>query len=393
MVSTVRQDSPHWLAQSEEEAQPYAQQLPAVAEVAVVGGGVIGVATAYWLARHGAKPLLLEARRLAWGASGRNGGLLLAGCGCLEDPATLRTVLAEEHIDVLYEEPGHLALASEDDVLERFRDEVARRPPEAPPLYVLDRSQCEELLGMRISAWLRGGRWLPSGAMIDPVKLVRGLAAAAGRHGGSIVTGVQVTRIEPLSDGIDLTTTSGALRTRCVVVACGFRTAQLVGLRSLLTPARGQMLSTAPVPPLFHLGMALDFGTAYWRQTTGGAIVLGGCRFVDARSETTSHASLNPRIHAALDRFLPRIFPDLPPLRVVRRWAGIMDESGDARPVAGRWRKKGVWLAAGFGGHGLPPALGVGQALAYAIVEGVSSPELQRLSPHRFAERKAEVAA
>ena len=70
-----------------------------------------------------------------------------------------------------------------------------------------------------------------------------------------------------------------------------------------------------------------------------------------------------------------------------------MDRTADERPVVGPWHASGVWLAAGFGGHGLPPALGVGRALARAIVEGTSSPELERLSPERFAEPKQEVAA
>ena len=102
--------------------------LPEEAEVVVVGAGIIGVAVAYWLARLGVPALLLEASRPGWGASGRNAGLVLGGPPSLE---TMRAVLDEEGIDAAYEEPGHLALAASEGVLERFRAELATRPPTA----------------------------------------------------------------------------------------------------------------------------------------------------------------------------------------------------------------------------------------------------------------------
>ncbi|HEX6700950.1 MAG TPA: FAD-dependent oxidoreductase [Gaiellaceae bacterium] len=391
MAAPTGTEVSHWLARGA-DAPPPAAELPTEAEVVVVGGGVVGVATAYWLARRGAAPLLLEAHGLAHGASGRNGGLVLAGRSRLEDPATLRAVLREERIDADYEELGHLALASSESVLERFRDELARRPPDAPPLDVLDHAQCEDLLGMAIAPSFAGGRWLPGGALADPVRLVGGLAEAAVRHGAALATSTRVLRLTVSGDGVRIETTRGRVRAERVVVACGFRTAELVGAGGLLRPVRGQMLSTEPAPPLFRPGMALDFGTVYWRQARDGAIVAGGCNHVDFAAEATARTAVNPRIQAALERFFAESFPGLPPLAVARRWAGIMDETLDGRPVVGRWQSERVWLAAGFGGHGLPPALGVGRALAAALA-GEPARELEPLSPERFAENGAEVAA
>src|SRR5438034_9220693 len=102
----------HWLAQLPPEPWRAVVPLPARTEVVVVGGGVVGVAIAYWLARLGAAPLLLEARGLASGASGRNAGVVLAGRSALEDARMLREVLRTEEIEAGYEEHGHLALAS-----------------------------------------------------------------------------------------------------------------------------------------------------------------------------------------------------------------------------------------------------------------------------------------
>jgi gamma-glutamylputrescine oxidase len=133
--------------------------------------------------------------------------------------------------------------------------------------------------------------------------------------------------------------------------------------------------------------MAVDYGAVYWRQREDGSVLIGGCRDADPLPERSDRAAVNPRIQAALERFLPEAFPDLGPVAVARRWAGIMDATPDGRPLLGRWPGgAGPWVAAGFGGHGLPPALGAGKALARAIADGVPPPELAALDPARFGE-------
>ncbi len=352
---------------------------------------MIGVATAYWLARLGARPLLLESRRLAWGASGRNAGFMLAGSSPLEDPRLIREVLGEEAIDAGYDEPGHLALASSPAVLEKFREEAAGRPAAAAPLHALDRGACEELLGMRIDDRFAGGRWLPAAAAIDPARFVYGLAAAAVRRGATLTVETPALRLESeRSGGVEIATARGPVRAGRALVACSAGSRHLLPLDGVITPVRGQMLSTAPLERVFQIGLAVDWGTAYWRQAPDGVIVLGGCRSADPDAEVTAREALNPRVQVALTAFLPAAFPDFPPFEVARRWAGIMDETPDGRPIAGRWPDgSDRWVAAGFGGHGLPLALGVGRSLAAAILDGRDPDELERLRPERFLELAA----
>lgn len=377
----------HWLSQVDAGSVPVISSLPSAVDVVVVGGGIMGVATSYWLAVSGIPTLLLEARRLGWGASGRNAGLMLAGQSPVEDTSLLDLILDREGIEAGYETPGHLALASSPEVLGAMHEEVRRRPAWAPPLRVLDRADCEELLGLHLGAGLHGGRWLSTGALVHPGRLLYGLAARAVTHGALVAVGTRVDgTVRTGGDRLTVRTSRGNVTARAAVIACGAATGRLLpGLASVLQPTRGQVLATAPLPPVFRPGMAIDWGSAYWRQAPDGAIVLGGLRGCDPEAEETPREATNWRIQSALGRFLAGVFPDLPRTQVARRWAGIMDVTPDGLPLVGPWPgQSGTWVVAGFGGHGLPPALGVARAVARSIATGRLDGDLQRFEPGRF---------
>jgi gamma-glutamylputrescine oxidase len=381
-----------WFAEARQDAALAPPRLPAATDVVVVGGGIMGVSVAFWLSGGGADVVVLESRALGWGASGRNAGLLLAGSSPLEDLDATRAVLEEDCIDAGYEERGHLALATSAAVVERIRDEIARRPETAPPLELLNRARCQELLGLYMSPRFLAGRWLRRAATVDPVRMLRGLAAAAARRGARFGERTAVQRVESgAGDGVEVHTRYGPIRARHAVLACGARTATLAPtLAHRLTPIRGQMLATAPMRPLFPMAMAVDWGTVYWRQTQTGEIVLGGCRDRDPIAERTERQTPNPRIQTALTHFLPESFPQIGRVEVRWRWAGTMDETPDGRPLIGPVPEApGVWAIAGFGGHGLPPALGAGRALAEGIAHGRMAPALAPYDPGRTTLKEA----
>lgn len=379
----VRAPTP-WLEEVDPGRLPRVGRLPARVEVAVVGGGVIGVAAAYALAGRGARVLVLDARVPGWGASGRNAGLVLGSPASLD---ALRAFLDEEGIDAGYAEPGHLALASSAAMLERFRGERAARAASAAPIELLDRGACEALLGTRVDARFAGGRWMPRAGALHPGRFLYGLASAAGRRGARFAPGSAALSLHRArGGGWTVRTGRGVLRAQAVLLACGAAAGRLWHpLARLLSTVRGQVLATRPVPGLFGPAMAVDYGAVYWRQLADGTVLIGGCRDVDPERERTGRTALNPRVQRALERFLPAAFPVMAPVRAARRWAGIMDATPDGRPLAGPWPgAPGLWVAAGFGGHGLPPALGTGRALAEALTDGARPPELAPMDPARF---------
>lgn len=348
----------------------------------------MGVSTAYWLARAGMEVLILEGQELAWGASGRNVGLMLHAYRPLEDPKLVLAVLAEEDIEADYAKPGHLAIAGSEAIWEKICEESFRRRNTPAPVYALDLSACEDLLGMRLNRKFLGGRWWPQGRLIHPVRFVYGLAWAASRHGAGVLTRVQVERLEAIAgrECFALHTNRGILRARQVVFACNNRLLEFApDFRKYIRAVVSQVMATAPLPQLFRIGLALDWGTVYWRQAPDGAIVLGGYGTTDTPFGSVDSAGVNTRIQKALSDFLPDTFPGFPAFSVRHRWAGVMDCPVDSQPMIGAM--PGIpnqWIIAGFGGHGMPAGLGAGKALAEAVVTGQTPGILQSFDPGRF---------
>jgi len=408
-------DDPHesrsyWQATMARSA-PDAPDLAVAADVAVIGGGLLGVSTAYWLARAGASTVLLEARSLAAGATGRNGGFMTSGTAesypqaitrhghttahaiwslTLESRALLRRALAEETIDCDYREPGtlHLALGAEQQA--RLMQTVAGLRADTLAAELLDRDQVQALVDTPLGPEISGGLFMPENGLLHPARLVLGLAKAARRHGARIYEGVPVLQLETSGAGVRVRTAPGDLHAKAVVVAVNAWSDQLIpALAGTITPVRGQVLAYKPLPPLFRCGMGVAVTPTgeYWQQAPDRTIVLGGCRAaapgadVDVRATTTT-----PEVQAALEQVFPRLFPELRgadgahgggALRVVRRWAGLMAFTADGLPIADRAPGlPGVWVVGGFCGHGMPFGLRLGQLLAEGATSGMAPASL-----------------
>jgi sarcosine oxidase subunit beta len=377
----------YWLSASDPCSDDKPDKIRSSSTVVIIGGGLMGIATAYGLAELGLDVLVLEADRLASGATGRNVGVFMPGTHPVEDVQLVQSVLCRERIAAGFERRGHLALASTADVFAGFEAEVSRRTPTAPPLEAIDHQACEEVVGMRIDPRFVGGRWMPDGYLVDPLRLVHGLARAARRMGAAIATHTAVTQVVATRPGeFTVWTKRECIRAQHVVYACSSALPSLAPGAPHVHPRRGQVLATERLPRIFTVGMAVDYGSVYWRQTDDGAVLIGGCRSsAPAGEEDTDAPQVTEHVQRALRGFLLSVFPNLPPIRVRLRWAGIQDSTEDGRPIVGRLPDRdGQWVIAGFGGHGLPAGLGAGRALAESISTNQTSPILTAFDPARL---------
>jgi glycine/D-amino acid oxidase-like deaminating enzyme len=358
----------------------------ATADVVVIGGGLMGTAITYWLARERCDVVLLESAHLAAGSTGRNAGLVLHGASEIEDPALVREVQELEGLEINYQVPGHLSLASSPAVWEQFQAEVRRRPAWAPPLMAIETSACEDLLHMRIDARYPGGRWYPGGAVIHPARFACELARAATSRGARIHTGTTVARIDAAHSGVLVRAGHATIAAAAVVHATAASSTLLPEFATVVRPVRLQAMASDPLPPLFSIGLGVNWGDVFGRQLSDGRFVLGGGGGTPITGNLEASDTIDPDVQSRLRDFLPRTFPEFPAFTVRQMWTGVLDCTPDGKPLVGAhpW-KRGEWMCCGFNGHGLPAALGAGRALMSAMQTGVTPSALQAWSPARSA--------
>ncbi|MGH2377282.1 MAG: NAD(P)/FAD-dependent oxidoreductase [Candidatus Limnocylindria bacterium] len=209
---------------------------------------------------------------------------------------------------------------------------------------------------------------------VHPVKLVRGLADAAEGLGARIHEGTHVTAVRADS----VTTAAGTVRAGAVVV-CTNAYSDAVLPRARVVPIRAQMLATAPLERrLFPRPVYAHRGFRYWRQNADGRVLVGGWRNTALEEETGTEARPTDAIQRHLDAFLAEHGVTAP---VTHRWAGIMGFSHDSLPYIGRC-SDGVYLHAGFTGHGNALAIAGGEIVASLIRNG-RHPDADLFDPER----------
>jgi gamma-glutamylputrescine oxidase len=376
----------------------------ATCDVAILGGGVTGVAAAYLLAGRGCKVALVERDAVAGGATGRNAGFLLAGvANCysvaikshgrdhaktlwsvsLENHRRVRELVESERIDCLYARNGSYTVAlSEQEVREHARSAKALAE---------DGFRAELIDGPRAAALfpgsgILGGLFNPDDGEIHPVRFVRGLARAAERRGARIFEGTPVSSIEHGPGRVTLTTPKGRLSATMLLLASNAWTPLLHPFfEGAIVGMRGQMFATEPCPRrVIPAPVYADFGFEYFRQLPDGRILAGGGRRAALDEELTYAEKPTPKVQDAIGSFLHSCFPGTASLRITHRWAGIMGFSCDELPSVGPVPGPvNVYAAAGYHGHGMGFAVMAATAVTGMMLDGKTSIPCDLFSPRR----------
>jgi glycine/D-amino acid oxidase-like deaminating enzyme len=383
--------TPYWLAEPREPfAGPEVAARPTRGservDAVVVGGGVTGCACALTLAEQSLKVRLLEAREIAAGASGRNGGFALRGaamsydCARAElgrDRAALLWQLTERALDRLAlvagdacRRVGSVRLAvGEEEARALERELVALREDGFAV-------ECVDPLPSGLARLYSRALLYPRDAAIHPVRWVRRLAARAAAAGVDVVEQRPVTAAE-----------LPELEADAVVVTVDARMSELVPeLVGTVWPLRGQVLATESLP---ELGFARPHyargGFDYWQQLPNGRLLVGGRRDAALAAETTAREVTTPLIQRELEAFVVELLGELP--RITHRWAGVWGQTRDLLPVVGRLPAAGnVWIAGGYSGHGVVLGLACGELVGRAIL-GERPTELELFDPSRLLDR------
>lgn len=363
------------------------------ADVAIVGAGVAGLCAAMHLRRRGLSFVVLEAREAGSGASSRNAGFLMRGAA--ESYARAADLWGRERVRALWawtEEnlkilrawgvadlPSYRALPSR---LLALDDAEAAELERSAPMLSEDGFATRLLRpgdpGTDDDAWgaLQPRLALdnPHDATVSPWDLIERLRAA---FAGSLIEGQEVAEIEAKAGGVRLRTPDAEVHAAhaivCVNAYADRLASALPSLRGLVQPNRGQML--AALADRLRLGAAYyaNYGAEYFRLTTDGVLVIGGCRAPHARDERTADDTPTNAVQADLESYAARLLGHPP--RVVARWAGIMGFSPDGLPLIGPAESSGrIWFCGGFTGHGMSLAARAAAAAVDGILDGRPSP-------------------
>jgi gamma-glutamylputrescine oxidase len=350
-------------------------------DVAIVGAGVTGCSAALKLAEAGLRVRVHDQRRVAEGASGRNGGFALRGGATRYDIA--RETYGRDQARGLWEwteraldrmeslagdslaRIGSLRLAADEEEREDIRLEYeAMREDGIAAEWIDD-------LPPHLSSF-HGAIEHPGDGSLQPARFVRGLAARAAAAGAEIR---ELDRVDDVA----------SLDAQHVVVATdGYGHGLVPELADAIWPTRGQVIVSEPLDRvLYDRPHYARQGFDYWQQLPNRRLVLGGFRDVSIMDELTDVEETTPVIQASLEKFMGELIGETP--RISHRWAGIFGLTQDMLPLVGRVPgRNGLWVAAGYSGHGNVLGFACGELVASAIL-GEASPQLGLFDPARFS--------
>ncbi|HMB75137.1 MAG TPA: FAD-binding oxidoreductase [Kiloniellaceae bacterium] len=354
-------------------------------DVCVVGGGFTGLSTALHLAERGYDCVLLEAERLGWGASGRNGGQLGSGqrkspdeVARLMSPADSRRLwdLAEEAKALVKSriarheidcdlKPGVLSAAYKPADAEDFRAyaEMLQRDYGYAEIRSLSRPEMAEMLGTTI---YHGG-CLDSGAgHLHPLNYALGLAKAAEDAGARLYEESRVTALEQ-GQKPKLQTAKGAVSARYAVLACnGYLGGLEPRIAGRIMPINNYVLATEPLGEAGAKALIRDdvavadskFVIDYFRLSADKRLLFGGGE--------TYRRSFPRDMKSFVRKYMLRVYPQLAETRIDYAWGGTLAVTLNRMPDFGRLAGD-LYYAQGFSGHGVALTSLAGQVMAEAI--------------------------
>jgi len=387
-------DTLSYWADTAKRFKPAPSELPAKTDVIVVGGGYTGVSAARVLAERGASVALLEARDLGWGASSRNGGMMIVGLKhgpqvliekygeelgrkmfdtTLEANRYVEEMITREQIDCEYGRVGHLTAAfkaKDYESLEREGEFLERRFGHQSKL--VSRGDMGEEIG---SAFYHGGIIDNASAGLHPAKYFAGLARLAERAGAKLHPNTPATSVERVNGGFVVRTPRGEMRAKDILVATnGYTDSVFPEFQRRVIPMGSYIIATEPLDPQIvnriipKNRMVIDTKHVlyYFRRTADNRLLFGG------------RASFAPttveRSRDILRGAIGKVYPELANVRIDYAWKGNVAFTFDLLPHVGR-HKNGMHYAIGFCGHGVAMGSYLGSRMG-AMIASDEAPAL-----------------
>ena len=363
------------------------------AEVAIIGGGVSGLSSAYFLANAGVNVVVLEKGLIGGEASARNGGSMSPRA---DEPfaipmatrarETWKTLDQELGYPTEFIHEGRLQVAMWEEEMDLVRAMAMNAPKFGVEAHAVDPEEMRSLVPELTDKAL-GGMYFPNAGHSNPQRAVQAYAWACQDRGGRIYQDTAVLGIDVVGGRVKgVQTNRGPVSADVVVSAAGPQSGlvgDMVGLHVPVAPGRVEIIATVPLEPRFTTYIAGN--GLYGRQTLRGNLVFGGGphEWVDVEVNREPPKPNTPLVRN-ISRRLAELFPSLEDTRVLRSWAGVVEQTPDSIPIIDKVSDPEgfVVVCVSGNGFGLSPATGL--AVKELIVDGECAVDISAFKFDRF---------
>lgn len=374
--------------------------IPATADIVIIGGGVMGASAAYHLAERGLKNIVLLEKEefFGTGATGRCAGGVRYQFSTeinvrlsLESLPMLERFREETGQDVNYRQCGYLLIATHEKDAIAFRHNVAMQNRLGVQTQLLSGDEVRDRLPLMKFEDAIAGTFHQKDGIVDPNSVVAGYIGAAQKQGARAFTGVEVTGIRLRGEEIEsVETTQGIIQTPLVLNAAGpwaGLVGEMAGVSIPIVPVRRQMFTTNALPEIpGDFPFVIDFAQSLYFHREGDGLLIGMSnqnerpgfdQSVDEEFELVN-------FEAAIERM-----PLLERASRASHWAGLYEVTPDAHPIFGGSPVKGFSICTGFSGHGFMHGPVAGKLMTEYILDGeFSTLDVSMLDLGRFEEER-----
>ncbi|MGZ9223989.1 MAG: NAD(P)/FAD-dependent oxidoreductase [Anaerolineales bacterium] len=373
-------------------------ELPATADIVIIGGGVMGASAAYHLALRGMKNIILLEKEdfFGTGATGRcAGGVRYQFSTDINIKLSLESLPMIERFkdevgqDVNYRQCGYLLVATSEKDASAFKRNIELQNSLGVQTQLLSGDDVRACLPLMHFADAIAGTFHQKDGLVDPNSVVMGYINAATRMGAKTLNGVEVTGIRVSGDRIEaVETTHGLIKTLTVLNAAGPWSSligQMAGVHLPIVPIRRQMFTTTPLKEILSdFPFVIDFAHSLYFHREGQGLLIG---MSNQNEEPGYDQSIDEEFELVnLEAAIARM-PLVEKAGRAAHWAGLYEVTPDAHPIYGATSVDGFYLCTGFSGHGFMHGPVSGKLMSEFIVDGkFSTVDVSMLDLARFEE-------
>ena len=370
-------------------------ELPAGADVVVIGGGVMGTSAAFHLAEAGADVCLVERAELASGSTSRAAGGIRAQ---FSDPLNvaigLRSIAAFERFcerpgaEIDLHQVGYLFLLDREEDVAAFEESIGLQNELGVPSRLLTPEEAAELCPIAGLGGVLAATFCPLDGHASPEAVVQGYAAGATAHGARVATHCAVTRIDVGGDGIEgVATERGYVETNVVACTAGAWSPEvsgMVGLELPVEPVLREVGYTAPLAGLpDRVPLTIDFSTGFYFHREGPGLLFG---MADPAQPAGFDAPTDPQWLERVFEVAERRLPMLLDAGIAGGWKGYYEVTPDHNALVGESSEVARFLyATGFSGHGFLQGPAIGEIVRDLVLGREPPVDVSPLAVERFA--------